>query len=96
MSGSVIVASYWIWSWSSGVRRSTMCIWVLVGTEVARDDTIVIGVWPLKLVVSMTRVLPSKWPREEPSQVCITPGSGGRPSSGMMRVSCTISSWITT
>src|SRR5215469_10572722 len=75
-SGSSTCASYCKVLGPVGVRRSTMCSWRLVGTGWLVGPTITIGATPLKLRVSMTRVFPSKWPRDEPSQVVMAPGRG--------------------
>ncbi len=45
----------------------------------------------VKFVVSTTSVSPSQWPTDEPMYWRTLGSAGGRPSSGMMRVSCSIS-----
>src|SRR5213594_1194854 len=44
------------------------------------------GAFPVKLVVSMTSVSPSQWPRESPIHCRMFCGRCGRPSIGMMRI----------
>src|ERR1700720_2209242 len=74
--GSSIVTRYSIVFGPVRVQRSIRC-------KLSVDPRK--SVFPLKLVTSTTRVLPSKWARESPHQRRTDGGRCGEPSTGIVR-----------